>query len=611
MFDRYKDNNFDTNNMSLKDINKKFYNILNKVKDNSANYSKKVFYDNIVLPKINTTKYVNEIKYNQNRFRSKSIVTDNLISECSQKCIKSRYLNYNTNKNSSISLTNIRNKIQNVKKQVKESNINNNSIISNINKNYFSTANLNLIYESNTIIKDKLNKEIQSNEKEKFSFNKYVNNNKEIFIKNYIIKLLKKEQKYIKIKEDQIKKVILNAEEKLEKDVKDFNIYIDKKANLFRINEDTLNNEIILTKELQDIKRKNYSEYVLNNEELQKKIKISFELMTNVYFISYVFKTIEFLPTEAINFLENNFDRNSKFEYSKDTDNFLFDLVPNIISTFSGIKYKIPSNPNDMILRISDIENKILKKIEKNQELEKQKIKYIKEKNDMEIHYQLKIKEMNSELESLKKESFKIDNINYKYKDHTKVVMENNNAKILKTIKDFNSIILKEDDSIISIYNSSYNKSKKNCNTNLVSLNNINFNNFKSCPTKITNECINVLINNLKVIEKTILNKMSLIENIYKQNNTNEILNEVISKRIEHNKEVKIKEQKIKKQINDNYKKEKAKERMKRIVIRGKKVNGKINLKENSLLKKNLNTNLKSNTQYHNEKSLIYYSEDM
>lgn len=462
---------------------------------------------------------------------------------------------------------NIRKKIFEIKKNVRE-NQSINLILNNLDKSYFSTASLGLIYDSSRIIKDKLQHENVVKEKE--SISKFIKDNKEIFIKNNIIKLLDSEMKYIKHKENSVRRIIKEAESKLESDLKDFNYFIENEKEIQKENEGVLSEYLMYNRRLQEEKRVLVQNNRLLTDELDKAVKISLNLMSNAYFVSYSLKTK--LPSS---FIEENFEFNN-FEYINDNDITLEALVNSIIKEFGGKLFEVPSDPNRMINRVKDLEKEIIKKLEKNEQLEKEKLRLEIDHSQAISMLEAKLNEVKEERRLLMIENNKVESLLKKYTIQMNEEATKSDSDVIKCIKEFNFILSHEEVS----------KGRKNT-----------YNKGKEDPTK-------ALIDQLKQIEYTINTKISNIENY--ETTKKQDVEFFVTKRRETNKETKIKEQKLKKEMADSIKRKRAKERMKRIVIKGKKVIKNYNLYDQERHTNSYEEEMKEN----NEASLLMFQNE-
>lgn len=456
---------------------------------------------------------------------------------------------------------NVHKKIVEIKKNIRD-NQNNNLILNSIDKNFFSTSCITLIQSSNSIVKEKL-KNDKSNILNKDSVSKFILDNKEIYIKNNIIKLMNSEIVSLKSKESKVSTVLRDAEVKLDSHLQDFNRFIELEREQLRNNEKRLSEVINENKKLLDHKRL----LVQNNrqvlEDIDRIIKLSINLMSYASFVCYALKIKP--PSD---FIQINFQP-SNFEFiGNEHENEMEKFIQVILSNFKNVKFEIPSDPNQMTHKLNDIENRIIKVIEKNEEINRETLREEKE-SELELKYlDDKLKEAMSEkrklLEEYNKEE-KINSYSLKKTNDDSFYVHNNYARYFKEL---NQLI--EDD-----------KRKKG--------------------VKKNDDVIKSIIDGLKGFENRIISRVSFLQ--YFESIRPEEFLTFTNKRREFNKEKKVKDQQKKKQELDLYKQQKARDRSKRIVIKARKIAKHFNLSQGQEVRNIDKTDDKDN----DEASLIYY----
>jgi hypothetical protein len=460
---------------------------------------------------------------------------------------------------------NVHKKIVEIKKNIRE-NQNYNLILNSIDKNFFSNSCINLIQTSNTIVKEKL-KGDKSKIFNKDSVSKFISDNKEIYIKNNIIKLMNSEIVSLKSKESKVSSVLKDAEVKLDYHLQDFNRFIELEKEQLRNNEKKLSEVINQNKKLFDHKRL----LVQNNrqvlEDIDRIIKLSINLMSYASFVCYALKIKSPSDFISLNFRPSNFEFIGN-EYENEMEKF----IQIILSNFKNVVFEIPSDPNQMIFKLNDIESKIIKVIEKNEEINRETLREEKEA-ELELKYlDDKLNEVMLEKKKIMEEYNKEEKFNHhslKKTDDDSFYVHNNYARYFKEMSQ-----LIEDDT----------KKKKG--------------------TKKNDDTIKNIIDGLKVFETRIINRISFLQN-FELIRPEEFLF-FTNKRREFNKEKKVKDQQKKKQEMDLYKQQKARDRSKRIVIKARKVAKHFNLNHGNEVR----CIVKSDDKDNDEASLIYYNNE-
>lgn len=452
---------------------------------------------------------------------------------------------------------NVHKKILEIKKNIRDNQ--SQLTINALDRNFFSTSCINLIHQSNNIVKDKLNNE-KSNYKD--SVSKFISDNKEIYIKNNIIQLMNNEIQSLKNKEYKVSNVIREADTKLDNDLQDFNKFIEMEKENIRINEKKLSDVISENKTQLDHKRL----LVQNNrqviEDIDRIIKISINLMSYASFVCYALKI---KPPSS--FIEENFSL-TNFEFlGNEQEVGLENFICIILENFQSVRIKVPTDPYLMINRTQDLEKKIIKVIEKNEELNRS---ILVERN--ESHRELQ--RLEDKLNEVIKENDAL------LLEYNKEIKHNNFSSQQKTNQVQNSYF-KYFKELYLILNEEEIKKKK--------------------TLKKNEDMIKNIIDNLKSIEIKIINRTNFL--IYFETQKPDEFLTFTNKRREFNKEKKVKDQQKKKQELDFYKQEKAKERSKRIVVKARKVAKYYKLDNNDDYKNITKTDNKEL----NDAALIYY----
>lgn len=540
--------------------------------DEISNYSKendfkksikstsKSISSNCELPPITFKGLVNKIKKSENTERKVS-KNENILDKSSKQRKSINSSNFaNENDLFSGKEVIIVKRVNEIKKTIRDSNISNLNL-NNLDLGYFSTSCLNLIYESHNIVKDKvLQENINSLNKE--SVSKFCSDNKELYLKNNLIKLLNKEIQVLKNKEKKVTNVLSGADTLLDNHIQEFNRYLEIERQNIRNNEKKISDIVAENRKLNEKNRNLSQTQRILIDEGDRYVKSSLILMSFASFCFYSLK-IDF-PND---FLKNNFS-NTTFEYIGN-EYEVIEFIKIIIDNFSNNVKFIDSDPYIMLNRIENLELNVLKVIEKNQDVFK-KIQIDKMENDKEIsNLEKKYADVKKERDMLlilleKEEKINISNMKKLGKEANEL-----ESKYNRYFKEINDLLPEPED-------------KK-----------------KTFKDKSKIDIIKNIEEKLRSTEIKLNSKLFFLNQYEKQPEFSHFLE--LRKGI--NKENKVKEVQKKAREEEAIKQEKAKERSKRIVIKTRKVGVKYNLNDDDKNKNLVVIDNKAN----DEASLLYF----
>ena len=465
---------------------------------------------------------------------------------------------------------NVRKKIIELKKNIKD-NPNQYFSINSLDLKHFSGSCLNLMYQSGNIVKDKMTKE-KNDFFNKDSVSKFISDNKEIYIKNNIIRLMNNEIQALTDKKNKVETVLRDAENKLDFHYQDFNKFIEQEKENSKENEKKLNDLILKNKKQNEKKRA----LVQNNrqiiDDIDRHIKLLINVMGYCAFVCYALN----LAYPCL-YIQNNFSKTT-FEFIVNDDIELELFADIIIKNFTDITYIIPNDPKEMIFSINDLETKILKTLQYNRDLQKQ-ILVTQSTSQVELEKQENIlNELEKERKRLKDDYQKEERLNSMALQLTNTDSNKKNNLNLTYFKDLlNNMPVLE--------NFEDNKKKK--------------------VVKKNDDMLKRIVESLKGIESKIDSSINNINN-FKKNKKKEDFDDIIYNRQEHNKKENVISSQQKTLKDNLIKQEKAKERSKKIVIKTRKINMPINMYKDE----NSKIIVEEDNKENDETSLIYYSNE-
>lgn len=104
-------------------------------------------------------------------------------------------------------------------------------------------------------------------------------------MKNYLLDLLKGEINLINHKEDHVSKALKESETRLEKDSKEFKVFMDKEKHVQKFNENILAEITAQNKKLSDKKKKLNQKKKELEDDLDRTVKMILNLKNNASFV--------------------------------------------------------------------------------------------------------------------------------------------------------------------------------------------------------------------------------------------------------------------------------------------------------------------------------------
>lgn len=180
---------------------------------------------------------------------------------------------------------NVRKKLMEIKRGVKEK-----STFENMDfgvKGYFNKDSIQVIHDTVKIMKNKTMQNVSKMEKTN-SINNFINDNREICLRNYLIDLLKGERTSISDKEHTVTRALKESENKLENDFTEFMKFTEREKRKQKVNEQRLIDYISKNKQLQEKKKKLVQENKQIMDDLDRTVKIILNLKGNASFVHTV-----------------------------------------------------------------------------------------------------------------------------------------------------------------------------------------------------------------------------------------------------------------------------------------------------------------------------------
>jgi hypothetical protein len=220
----------------------------------------------------------------------------------------------------------IRKKISEIKKNAKELPVL--SSIDMTNNRFLNKAHLELISDSNKIIHEQAFQNSRVVQKNDSIFN-FINENREISMKNFILDLLKSERTKILTKEGEVTKALKDSEGKLDEDFKRFENFTEYERNKQKEMDKILLESAKDNRELADKKKKLVQENKQIMDELERTVKAIKNFKSDAIFVHHVLgdlKSIKF--HNDINVLDKkSFDYNDNYHKDSDYERLTDDLM--------------------------------------------------------------------------------------------------------------------------------------------------------------------------------------------------------------------------------------------------------------------------------------------
>ena len=443
-----------------------------------------------------------------------------------------------------------------IKSSIDYSNYSNNN---SIEKNYTNIRSpQSYINEANIILRDRLKKKGSPLFSKSKVRNVVLNESKEIGLKNYLIGLLREKRTDINNKQVTISKALKASESKLDYDYRTFVDFVEETKKKQKKEEEEFQSIKILYEE----KEKTYLKELNKNkklyDELEKMVKTIFQLKNYGSFFHKVLG-MKFELDNIIKPKENNYEI----------------IANNIIKKYEKMDTsetdKIIEDHNYMISKFTEFEDKVIKKLEQENLINKEQKIF----ND---NYQDELSDLRKRYNDCYKESLSYENEKNQIISNLNKLKENENSEVKKY---FDYII----ELGLTTGDLNFKTKKKDNITDL-----LNF----------TKETMNILRKKEILINEYIAE----IENI-EINGNKTLIYEIELDRKKNNKKEKQLLLKQKREQLENLKREKAIERAQRVIIKGRMVPKIYPLLK--VKKKNVNENDKN---INNDFDMLFYSSD-
>ena len=407
----------------------------------------------IIEPSLNYKKYFNEAKLLYEQEERKNFKKNN----SSSNIFTSRNSNSSSFYSNNFVLPsfdpekfNLNKKIKEIQRETKTNNIL--DIINRKNTRIsFSKENINYVAESSQLLQNIKKQKTEEYNRDDNSILKFLSENKEIYIKNLLIKILKIEnEKLIKIEDSKGKEIEFQKKNYL-KDINYFNDYINQQKKACKEIESILS----------DIEKKNK---ILFEEEKQYKFKIKIvedeiknclehidDFRICALFVNKVLqKDTSKYEKKIFQFERKLNNKIDKIKIQKKIKEYIDIIIKNYGFILEDNNNSILNEENTFYNKYENLENKILKKIKENQEAlnDIRNIKINKEINLKEIKERFLLLE--KEEKTLKKEyqrkleDFKNINPFYNTLDVSYLIINLNNALMQNVLNIKNNKLRKD-----------------------------------------------------------------------------------------------------------------------------------------------------------------------
>ena len=407
----------------------------------------------IIEPSLNYKKYFNEAKLLYEQEERKNFKKNN----SSSNIFTSRNSNSSSFYSNNFVLPsfdpekfNLNKKIKEIQRETKTNNIL--DIINRKNTRIsFSKENINYVAESSQLLQNIKKQKTEEYNRDDNSILKFLSENKEIYIKNLLIKILKIEnEKLIKIEDSKGKEIEFQKKNYL-KDINYFNDYINQQKKACKEIESILS----------DIEKKNK---ILFEEEKQYKFKIKIvedeiknclehidDFRICALFVNKVLQKDSSKYEKKIFQFERKLNNKiDKIKIQKKIKEYIDIIIKNYGFILEDNNNSILNEENTFYNKYENLENKILKKIKENQEAlnDIRNIKINKEINLKEIKERFLL--LDKEEKTLKKEyqrkleDFKNINPFYNTLDVSYLIINLNNALMQNVLNIKNNKLRKD-----------------------------------------------------------------------------------------------------------------------------------------------------------------------
>lgn len=407
----------------------------------------------IIEPSLNYKKYFNEAKLLYEQEERKNFKKNN----SSSNIFTSRNSNSSSFYSNNFVLPsfdpekfNLNKKIKEIQRETKTNNIL--DIINRKNTRIsFSKENINYVAESSQLLQNIKKQKTEEYNRDDNSILKFLSENKEIYIKNLLIKILKIEnEKLIKIEDSKGKEIEFQKKNYL-KDINYFNDYINQQKKACKEIESILS----------DIEKKNK---ILFEEEKQYKFKIKIvedeiknclehidDFRICALFVNKVLqKDTSKYEKKIFQFERKLNNKIDKIKIQKKIKEYIDIIIKNYGFILEDNNNSILNEENTFYNKYENLENKILKKIKENQEAlnDIRNIKINKEINLKEIKERFLL--LDKEEKTLKKEyqrkleDFKNINPFYNTLDVSYLIINLNNALMQNVLNIKNNKLRKD-----------------------------------------------------------------------------------------------------------------------------------------------------------------------
>ena len=407
----------------------------------------------IIEPSLNYKKYFNEAKLLYEQEERKNFKKNN----SSSNIFTSRNSNSSSFYSNNFVLPsfdpekfNLNKKIKEIQRETKTNNIL--DIINRKNTRIsFSKENINYVAESSQLLQNLKKQKTEEYNRDDNSILKFLSENKEIYIKNLLIKILKIEnEKLIKIEDSKGKEIEFQKKNYL-KDINYFNDYINQQKKACKEIESILS----------DIEKKNK---ILFEEEKQYKFKIKIvedeiknclehidDFRICALFVNKVLqKDTSKYEKKIFQFERKLNNKIDKIKIQKKIKEYIDIIIKNYGFILEDNNNSILNEENTFYNKYENLENKILKKIKENQEAlnDIRNIKINKEINLKEIKERFLL--LDKEEKTLKKEyqrkleDFKNINPFYNTLDVSYLIINLNNALMQNVLNIKNNKLRKD-----------------------------------------------------------------------------------------------------------------------------------------------------------------------
>lgn len=301
----------------------------------------------------------------------------------------------------------------------------------------FARDKVDIVFESTKLLKEIQKRKNNTLAEDEVSLRMFLKENKEISIKNLLIKLLKNESDKLETKERSVNKALNDGQINFKNDQKSFNDFSEMQKKACKEIERVLFEIQKKNKELSDIEKSYKGEGKAIEEEMGKILEQIDNSRICAKFVNHVLGgDPSKYSKEVIIDIKDNSPNKTKINFENS--------VENVIQNYSFVldknmtDLKVLKDPNSMLLKFGEYEDSILRLMEYRDKYDAERERIEKENSSVIIELEKRLKMHLQELDMLEAETNSTKN-SFKNLSHTKNYKD---AELIALIKDIHKTIM-------------------------------------------------------------------------------------------------------------------------------------------------------------------------